>query len=85
MARGVPVVTTTTSAMPEVAGDAAVLVDPQSVEAIAGGVSAVLGDDALRRRLVAAGRERLERFTWERCAHETLASLARAAGERRAR
>jgi glycosyltransferase involved in cell wall biosynthesis len=83
MARDVPVVTSTTSAMPEVAGDAALLVDPRSVEAIAGAIGAVLGDAAVRARLIAAGHGRLDAFTWERTARETLASLSRAHGERR--
>jgi glycosyltransferase involved in cell wall biosynthesis len=85
MARDVPVVTSTTSAMPEVAGDAAVLVDPESVEAIAGGIVGVLSDGALRARLVAAGRARLDVFTWERCAQQTLDTLIRARRERTAR
>jgi glycosyltransferase involved in cell wall biosynthesis len=75
MARDVPVVTSTTSAMPEVAGDAALLVDPLSVAEIADGISRVLGDPAMRERLVAAGRRRLGVFTWEATARQTLASL----------
>jgi glycosyltransferase involved in cell wall biosynthesis len=85
MARDVPVVTSATSAMPEVAGDAALLVDPRSVEAIAGAIGAVLGDAAVRARLIAAGHGRLGAFTWERTAQETLASLSRAHRERVAR
>jgi glycosyltransferase involved in cell wall biosynthesis len=85
MVRDVPVVTSTTSAMPEVAGDAAVLVDPFSVEAIAGGIARVLGDPAERERLIAAGRRRPAAFTWERCAEQTLATLGRAHRDRRAR
>jgi glycosyltransferase involved in cell wall biosynthesis len=85
MVRDVPVVTSTTSAMPEVAGDAAVLVDPFSVEAIAGGIARVLGDPAERERLIAAGRRRPAAFTWERCAEQTLATLSRAHRDRRAR
>ena len=83
MARDVPVVTSTISAMPEVAGDAAVLVEPRSVEAIATGIGDVLSDAALRARLIAAGHGRLEAFTWEGSARATLATLARADRERR--
>jgi glycosyltransferase involved in cell wall biosynthesis len=85
MARDVPVVTSTTSAMPEVAGDAALLVDPRSVEAIADGIARALGDPEVRARLIAAGRRRLDVFTWERCAEQTLATLTRACDERSAR
>jgi glycosyltransferase involved in cell wall biosynthesis len=82
MARGVPVVTSTTSAMPEVAGDAALLVDPHDVGGLAEAIARVLADAGLRDRLVAAGRERLSAFTWEGCAAATLETLARAQRER---
>ena len=71
--------------MPEVAGDAAVLVDPYDMNAIAAGIADVLTDAALRARLIAAGRGRLEAFTWEGCARQTLATLGRAHGERQRR
>jgi glycosyltransferase involved in cell wall biosynthesis len=78
MARDVPVVTTTTSAMPEVVGDAALLVDPHSAPAIGAAIARVLGEPDLRERLVAAGHRRLEVFTWEHCAQATLDTLTRA-------
>jgi glycosyltransferase involved in cell wall biosynthesis len=78
MARGLPVVTSRSSSLPEVAGDAALLVDPNSVEQIADASARVLTDPALRQRLIAAGRERPAAFTWERTATGTLASWARA-------
>lgn len=78
MARGVPVVTSTTSALPEVAGDAALLVDPTSVEQIAGAASRILTDRQLRERVVAAGLRRPAEFTWERAAEGTLGSWRRA-------
>jgi glycosyltransferase involved in cell wall biosynthesis len=82
MARGVPVVTSTVSSLPEVAGDAALLVDPTSVDEIGQAVIRVLTDDGLRRRLVAAGLERPAAFSWERCAEATLASWQRAIADR---
>jgi glycosyltransferase involved in cell wall biosynthesis len=85
MARDVPVVTSTTSAMPEVAGDAALLVDPHRPEELGAAIGRVLGDPALRARLVAAGRERVLAFTWDGCAAATLDTLARAQRERRGR
>jgi glycosyltransferase involved in cell wall biosynthesis len=63
--------------MPEVAGDAALLFDPFSVDAIAGAVGHLLDDPALRARLVKRGRERVKRFSWERAAAETVASYRR--------
>lgn len=82
MARDVPVVTSAVSAMPEVAGDAALLVDPESPEEIAAAIGQVLRDPAVAERLVAAGRERLQHFTWEHCAEETLVSLVHAASSK---
>jgi alpha-1,3-rhamnosyl/mannosyltransferase len=64
MAAGTPVVASNSSAMPEVAGDAAVLVDPLSVDAIADGFDRVLGDTALANELRRRGRLRSERFDW---------------------
>jgi glycosyltransferase involved in cell wall biosynthesis len=85
MARDVPVVTSRVSALPEVAGDAALLVDPTSVEEIAQAVTRVLTDEGVRKRLVSAGRERPQAFTWERCAQGTRESWERALADRRTR
>jgi glycosyltransferase involved in cell wall biosynthesis len=85
MAREVPVVTSAVSSLPEVAGDAALLVDPTSVDEIAQAITRVLTDEGLRTRLVSAGRERPQAFTWERCARGTLASWQRALADRRKR
>ena len=65
-AAGTPVVTTTAGALPEVAGDAALLVPPGDADALADAIERVLHDDALRVRLVAAGRARAASFSWER-------------------
>ena len=73
MACGTPVLTYDVSALPEVAGDAALLVPPTEVEAIADGLTRLLSDDALRADLVARGLRRAAAFSWERCARETLA------------
>jgi glycosyltransferase involved in cell wall biosynthesis len=70
MASGVPVLTANVSAMPEVAGDAALIVDPCSVEAITGGLNALAGNEGLRNDLVAKGRARVTRFDWDRSARE---------------
>lgn len=78
MHRGVPVVCSNTSSLPEVAGDAALIVDPLSTEAIAEGIERVFTDNALRAELIARGHEQASRFTWEKCAEATLASYERA-------
>jgi len=80
-AAGIPVLTSTTSSLPEVAGEAALLVDPNDVDAIGEGLRRLLGDSELRERLVAAGRERVRSFTWERSAVST-AEVLRAAARR---
>jgi glycosyltransferase involved in cell wall biosynthesis len=68
---GCPVLTSAGTACAEVAGDAALLVDPTDTSAIAGGMRRLLDDAGLRRNLVAAGRERGHSFTWTRCAQIT--------------
>ena len=72
MACGVPVVTSRGGALEEVAGDAALLVDPQDHESIARGIENVLDDAARRETLVRKGLARAAQFTWERTARETL-------------
>jgi glycosyltransferase involved in cell wall biosynthesis len=66
MACGTPVVTSRISSLPEVVGDAALLVDPYSTEDIAHGLERVLGDEGLRTELSARGRERVKQFSWAR-------------------
>jgi len=65
MASGTPVVTSNVSSLPEVAGDAAVLVDPYSAEAIADGMYRVLTDNDLRSDLRRRGPQRASQFSWE--------------------
>lgn len=71
MACGTPVVTSNLSALPEVAGEAALLVDPLDEEALAQAVERVLRDRELRERLRAVGLARVERFSWEETARRT--------------
>jgi glycosyltransferase involved in cell wall biosynthesis len=70
MAWGTPVITSSVSSLPEVAGDAAVLVDPYDVDGLARAMQRLLDDACLRDSLIAAGRQRARRFTWERCAED---------------
>jgi glycosyltransferase involved in cell wall biosynthesis len=72
MARGVPVVTSTASSLPEVAGDAAILVDPRSVRDLAEAIEQALTDREEAERLGTIGRDRAARFTWDRTARQTL-------------
>jgi glycosyltransferase involved in cell wall biosynthesis len=65
MASGTPVVTSNVSSLPEVAGDAAVLVDPYDANAIADGIYRVLTDTTLRNDLKRRGLERATQFSWE--------------------
>ncbi len=68
MACGTPVITSEISSLPEVAGEAALLVDPYDVDAIAKAMVALDNDKALRARLAEAGFEQAARFSWERSA-----------------
>jgi glycosyltransferase involved in cell wall biosynthesis len=82
MLRGVPVACSDRSSLPEVAGDAALLFDPEDANAIRAALERLLGDAALRADLVAKGRERARHFTWERTADGTAAAYARALSQR---
>jgi glycosyltransferase involved in cell wall biosynthesis len=66
------VVTSGVSAMAEIAGDAALLVDPQDVDALTSAMARLLSDEALRADLRQRGIERAAQFSWERAARETL-------------
>jgi glycosyltransferase involved in cell wall biosynthesis len=68
MACGTPVVTSNISSMPEAAGDAALLVDPYDVAAIADALRRLLTDESLRQTLVERGYRQAQRLTWERSA-----------------
>jgi len=59
----------------EVAGDAALLVDPLNTEALAAAKASLIGDSAFAGPIAAAGTERAGRFTWERCASQTVEFL----------
>jgi glycosyltransferase involved in cell wall biosynthesis len=78
MACGTPVLASNVTAMPEVVGDAGLLVDPYDVEAIAHGIRRLVEDTALREELRKKGLERAKRFTWERTAELTWAVLEEA-------
>jgi glycosyltransferase involved in cell wall biosynthesis len=71
MSAGVPVLTSNRSAMPEVAGDAALLVDPENVDAMAEGLRQLTASAELRTDLARRGEQRARHFTWEKAVAET--------------
>ncbi len=73
MSSGVPVVVSNLSSLPEVVGEAGVLVDPNSVDSIAEGLLKVLTDNNLRQNMIVKGLVRVKDFTWENTARKTLA------------
>lgn len=79
MASGTPVVASNTTSLPEVVGEAGLLVDPRDPEAIAAAIVSTLTDDALHKELRARGIARAATFSWERTARELLQALKMAA------
>ena len=79
---GVAVMCAKNSALPEIAGDAALLVDPENVDEIAAAMLRLSQDEALRQELIAKGYENVKRFSWEKAARETLAVLEEAAAKK---
>jgi len=72
----VPIISSINSSLPEVAGDAALLVDPLSTEQLAAALQRVFEDQALRRKLVEAGREQRLKYSWDKTADIVYGSLA---------
>ncbi|MDP9212135.1 MAG: glycosyltransferase family 4 protein [bacterium] len=83
MASGTPVVTSNTSSMPEVYGDAALAVDPENTAALSKALVRITDEPTLRKELVAAGRKRVKRFSWQRTAKETAAVYRDVLGDSR--
>lgn len=78
MACGTPVLTSNATSLPEVVGDAGLMVDPYDVKAIAAGIERLVEDYQLREKLRTRGLERAKRYTWERTAEKTLRVLQEA-------
>lgn len=83
MACGTPVITSNCSSLPEVVGDAALLIDPRDTEQLAQAVAKALSSDELRRELSLRGLERAKSFSWERTARETLSVYEEVLTQRR--
>jgi len=79
---GIPVVTANVSSLPEVAGDAALMVDPYDQEALAYAIHRLASDEALRADLTRRGLERAKQFTWESSARNLYEVYARVIGIR---
>jgi glycosyltransferase involved in cell wall biosynthesis len=78
MACGTPVVTSNISSLPEVAGDAAILVDPYSVESITNGIKKILNSNTEQyQSWIEKGLAQSQKFSWRKCARETLGVLTR--------
>lgn len=75
MACGVPVICSHTSSFPEVVGEAALMIDPYNFDEIAWAMKEVLNDKELRQDLIEDGLARVNNFSWDKCAKETLSLL----------
>lgn len=83
MSCGLPVITSNSSSLKELAGDgAALLVDPESVDEIAAAMEQVVADSAMRAALIEKGRARAAEFSWEKAARKTLALIEKIAETR---
>jgi glycosyltransferase involved in cell wall biosynthesis len=72
MGHGTPVIASSAASIPEIVGDAGLLVDPKNVKGWTGAIQLLAKDDGLRKELISKGLERAKMFTWERAARETL-------------
>jgi glycosyltransferase involved in cell wall biosynthesis len=75
MAAGVPTLVSRAASLPEVCGDATLYCDPLSVEGIGAGIVSILTDEALRRRLICAGKEQARKYSWGLCAQQTASAI----------
>ena len=82
MAAGTAVLTSNVSSLPEIAGDAAVLIDPRSAAELTEGLRRMLESEALRKELARQGKERARRFDWGDCAAQSMAFFEALSGDR---
>ncbi len=75
MSYGVPTITSNVSSLPEAVGDSAIMIDPYDHDELANAIENVLCDRKLRDILIAKGRKRIKKFSWQNCARETLETL----------
>jgi glycosyltransferase involved in cell wall biosynthesis len=79
MACGTPILTSNVNGLKEIAGDAALLMDPDDTESIVCGIQKILADEDLQSTLSAKGLERSSLFSWDVCVHKTLELLEKVA------
>jgi len=77
MKSGIPVITSNTTSMPEIAGKHAVIVDPNSVDEMRDAIVALSEDESLRKKLIEGGLKQVEQFTWEQSAESLYSSIQR--------
>ena len=82
MACGCPVVTSNISGLPEVVGNAGIIIDPYDIDSLAQAMKQVLTDNKKREEMVAKGLTQARKFSWERAAQETLKVYKKVTGER---
>lgn len=71
MASGTPVITSNTSSLPEIIGDAGIMINPRDVDSLAKSIVTVLGSESLRMKMREKGLDQAGRFSWKKCADET--------------
>lgn len=72
MACGCPVITSNTSSLPEVGGDAALYIDPNKIETISKALESILDSEEKKKQMIKEGFEQAKKFSWKKCAEETL-------------
>ena len=75
MACGIPTITSINSSLPEIVGDAGLMINPKSIDELAWAMEIVLSDNALRESLINKGLKQAQKFSWQKCAKETLRVL----------
>ena len=81
MACGTPVITSKTSSLPEVVGDAGILVDPEDIEELSDAMEQMMDNEELREKLKKAGQKRAAKFTWKKSAEILMGVYRSALGE----
>ncbi len=82
MALGVPVITSNVSSMPEIAGKAALLIDPTNVESMARAMRDILLKPEIAKRLHDAGPKQAAQFSWSKCAEQTMDVYKKVVGKK---
>ncbi len=75
MACGIPVIVSHNSSLPEVVGDAALMIDPYRLNEISWAMNEILTNGATRERMIKKGFSQIQKFSWQKCAEETLEVL----------